>query len=349
MLKVFRIGFMILFFQVFSVQAQEVVSFMEFNIWQEGTSIPNGFNKIKDVIIEVNPDIVGFTEVRNYHNEDWTTKLVDALSTEGYQYHGNFAGGDVSLISKHPIISSSVIYNQEGSIVRFDIDINGQTIVVGVAHLDYTHYACYLPRGYQGGDPDWKMIEGKKGQPKPVLDVPYILSYNLNSQRDEQIAAFLTAIENESKPIVLMGDFNEPSYTDWSENTGNMFDHHGLVIPWQNVRALHQHGFIDAYREYFPNEVKNPGITWPSFVAERGSTSWTPLADERDRIDFMLYKSEDIQTEYVSLVGPKASYVYNQADTSFTSNDNFLAEKLPWPSDHKAVYARLRFLQTKTH
>jgi len=261
MLKAFRIALIFLSFHLFSVQAQEAISFMEFNVWQEGTSVPNGLNKIRDVIIDVSPDVCGFTEVRNYNNEDWTTKLVAALSSAGYKYHGKFAGGDVSLISKYPIISSSVIYDQEGSVVRFDMDMNGQTIIVGVAHLDYTHYACYLPRGYQGGEPDWKMLKGEKGRPKPVQDIPYILSYNLNSERDEQITAFLNAIENESKAIVLMGDFNEPSYTDWSENTTSMFDHHGLVIPWQSVLALHHHGFIDAYRNYFPDEVKNPGIT----------------------------------------------------------------------------------------
>ena len=325
------------------VNSQVTIDFMQFNVWQEGTSVSNGLNKIRDVIIEADPDIVSFVEVRNYNNEDWTTKIVNALSTAGYEYNGVFAGGDVSLISKYPITGSELVYSGEGSVVKFDVSVADTTIVVAAAHLDYTWYACYLPRGYNGGYPNWEMIDDGTGNPDPVLDTAYILEYNLNSERDEQIAAFLNSVQNETRPVVLMGDFNEPSFADWSENNSEMFDHHGLVIPWQNVQSLVENGFIDSYREYFSDETTNPGITWPSYADGVGSTSWTPLADERDRIDFILYNGEEIETVYAALVGPRVSYAYNQPDTSYTSYENFIADNLPWPSDHKAVLTTLKF------
>ena len=37
-----------------------------------------------------------------------------------------------------------------GSVLKARIRINGRDVVVYSAHLDYTHYACYLPRGYSG-------------------------------------------------------------------------------------------------------------------------------------------------------------------------------------------------------
>jgi len=341
--NLFQLILVSILLQVLNSQAQTNVSFMEFNVWQEGTSVPNGLNKIRDVIIEVNPDIVGFIEVRNYNNEDWTTKILNALSTEGYHYEGQFTGGDVSLISKYPITASSLIYDQAGSIVKYDININNDTVVVVVAHLDYTYYACYLPRGYNGGYPNWDMIDDGHGNPDPVLDIPYILEYNLESKRDEQIEAFLNNVQDESDPVILMGDFNEPSYADWSDNNSEMFDHHGLNIPWQNVLTLIENDFTDAYRAYFPNETTNPGITWPSVADGVGSTSWTPLADERDRIDYILYKGNGIESNFVSLVGPRASYAFDQPDTTYTYNENFMAENLPWPSDHKATFAILSF------
>ena len=329
--------------QILNSQAQTNVSFMEFNVWQEGTSVTDGLNKIRDVIIEVNPDIVGFVEVRNYNDQDWTTKILNELSALGYYYEGQFIGGDVSLISKFPIIASSIIYNQSGSIVKYDININNSTVVVVVAHLDYTYYACYLPRGYNGGYPNWDMIDDGNGNPDPVIDIQYILDYNLESKRDEQIEAFLNNIQNESNSVILMGDFNEPSFADWSDDNSGMFDHNGLNIPWQNVLALTENGFIDAYRDYFPNETINPGITWPSVADGVGSTSWTPSSDERDRIDFILYNGDGIESNFVSLVGPRESYAFNQLDTSYTYNENFIAEDLPWPSDHKAIFAILNF------
>lgn len=317
------------------------INILAFNIWQEGASVPNGLEKIRDIIVKTNPDLVGFTEVRNYNNADWTTKIIQELSAAGLQYRRGYAGGDVSLISKYPIRSSSMIYKGKGSIARFDLNINEHPFIVAVAHLDYTHYACYLPRGYNGGRPDWNMIDDGKGNPAPVTDVNQILAYNLSSARDEQIKAFINAADSISAPVILMGDFNEPSHLDWTASNASLFDHNGLVIPWQTTLTLVNNGFKDAYREYFPDETKNPGITWPSYANEIESTSWTPKADERDRIDYIFYKGPSVQTSYAALVGPKASYVYNQIDSSHTSNEHYMAETLSWPSDHKAVFVTL--------
>jgi hypothetical protein len=157
----------------------------------------------------------------------------------------------------------------------------------------------------------------------------------------ENIAAFLDAVKDDTIPVFLMGDFNEPSWLDWTEKTDTMFDHHGTIIPWQNTKTLSDNGFTDAFREFFPDEVSNPGITWPSFATGKGSTSWTPKADERDRIDYIFYKGQQIGVADAALVGPRASYAYNVVDTSYTSHEHFLAEDLPWPSDHKAVYAEI--------
>ncbi|NQT25254.1 endonuclease/exonuclease/phosphatase family protein [candidate division KSB1 bacterium] len=330
-------------FLVPKAQAQIDLDFMAFNIWQEGTSVSNGLTKIKNIIVEVNPDVVGFSEVRNYNGQDWTAKIVDELSSEGLQYHRGYAGGDVSVISKFPIQDFYLIPGSGGSIAGFHLDINGEIIIVACGHLDYMYYACYLPRGYNGGSPNWNMIDDGTGNPDPVTDVSQILSYNLLSTKDEQVNAFLNYTENKTEPVVFMGDFNDPSHLDWTANTSAMFDHNGVVVPWQNTMLLEDSGYTDSYREFFPNEVDNPGITWPSYAHGKGSTSWTPLADDRDRIDYIFYKGGDIQTKYAALVGPRESYANNEISTTFTANEHFIADSLEWPSDHKAVFATLTF------
>ena len=310
---------------------------MTFNIWQEGTMVENGLDKIRDVILDTNPDIVGFTEVRNYKEEDWTAKIVKKLMDKGLNYSGMFVGGDVSIISKYPIIGSEVIFDGEGSVVKFDVKLDSQTIVVAVAHLDYTGYACYLPRAYYGGTPNWNVIKDKKGNKSPITNVEDILAYNAKSTRLAQIHAFLDAIKVETNPIILMGDFNEPSHLDWTEKAAQRFDHNGVVINWPSTYALFEKGFTDAYRNYFPDEMTHSGITWPSFAHGKGSTSWTPLSDERDRIDYIFYKGKGIRTTYATLVGPKESYAFDKLVTTYTDNDNFVANTQDWPSDHKAV------------
>lgn len=322
-----------------TVRNTNSIKVLQFNIWQEGTSVPNGMTYIKDVIAEVNPDIVCFSEVRNYTG-DWTTKIVNNLAAIGLNYNRGYAYGDVSIISKYPITSSGT---NLGAISVFDVDINGQSVVVATAHLDYTYYATYLPRGYNCGGSypynGWSKIGATNQDPQPVTDPAVISEQNLGSRRDEQIAAFINHIKNETRPVILVGDFNEPSHLDWTARQANMFDHHGVVFPWHTTKTLENNGFVDAFREVYPDEVANPGITWPSVATGVGSTSWTPEADERERIDYIFFRGANLSATSAALVGPKASYVNNVSSTANTQNDTFKANQLPWPSDHKGVSA----------
>jgi len=334
---------LIVIFQACKTNTEKELSFLSFNIWQEGTSVPNGLQKICDIIIETNPDVVCFTEVRNYKNQDWTAKIANALAQKGQKYFKGYTGGDVSFISKYPLDNGKQIFSDQGTVVRFDLNVDGNIIIVSGAHLDYTYYASNLPRGYNGGDPNWEIIDDGNGNPLPNTILDSILAYNLKSTRDEAIASFIDSVKSETKPLILMGDFNEPSFLDWTENTKNMFDHNGVVLPWYSTEKLHEEGFVDAFRNFYPNEITNPGFTWPSYTHEKESTSWTPLADERDRIDYIFFKGNEIKIEDVSIVGPKASYVYNNSETFNTDNEKFIANHLPWPSDHKALMAKLKF------
>ena len=330
-------------------KTEKELSFLTFNVWQEGTSVPNGFSQICDVILETNPDIVCFVEVRNYKNEDWTTKIVNALATKNQKYYRGYAGGDVSFISKYPINNGKLVFSNtdKGTVANFDVNVDGNIIVVSGVHLDYTYYASNLPRGYNGGDPNWKIINDGNGNPKPITNVDSIQKYGLKSSRDEAISSFLNAVKFETKPVILMGDFNEPSFLDWTEKTKNNFNHHGVVIPWHNTLKLHQNGFVDVFREFYPNELENPGFTWPSATSKKKATSWTPLADERDRVDYIFIKGNKIEIIDVALVGIKETFVYNIKETIDTDKEKFFASNLPWPSDHKAVFAKFLFTFNK--
>jgi PKD repeat protein len=319
---------------------------MQTNIWQEGTSIPNGMAYIRDVINSVNPDIVCFSEVRNYTG-DWTTKIVNDLAAVGKTYYrGYVTGSDVSIISKYPISVSGPIL--AGSIVVYNVNVNGTTVVVCPSHLDYTYYATYLPRGYACGG-SGKYAGWDAFNPfTPETSLAAISGQNLGSQRDEEIAAFISYMQTETRPILLLGDFNEPSHLDWTSRQANLYDHNGVVYQWNTTKTLADNGFTDAYRQVYPDEVLNPGISWPAVATGVGSTSWTPLSDERDRIDFIFYKGSGITATSASLVGPIGSYVKNSATTAGNGSDTFVASTMPWYSDHKAVVATISIPTTVT-
>jgi hypothetical protein len=324
------------------------VSFLQFNVWQEGTSVDNGLEKIKNVILDVDPDIVSFVEVRNYNGEDWTSKIINELAAEGKTYYRGYVNGaDCSIISKYPIVSSGPLL--ANAISLFEINANDTHFIVATAHLDYTYYACYLPRGYNCGGSSpydgWDQIGSP--EPQPVTDIPTISGQNLGSQRDEQIASFINESQGETLPIILLGDFNEPSCLDWTTNQANLFDHNGVIYEWTTTKSLKDDGFVDCFREAYPDEVLNPGFTWPAVATDKGSTSWAPKSDERDRIDYIFYKGNNISVTFSSIVGPKEAYVYNVASDANSDNEAFLAETLPWPSDHKGVYALISIPYTE--
>ncbi len=336
------LGVLCLFISVTSL-SQKSFSFLQLNIWQEGTMVDSGLSKVADIITTLKPDIVTFSEVRNYEGQDWTEKLLSKLDSSGDKYFGKYVSGDVSLISKFPVTDTKVIYDDtrfdSGSVIAYLLNIDGKKVWVCSGHLDYKYYAVYMPRGYTGGVPDWKMIDDGTGNPEPVTNIETILAYNKLSKKDEAIKAFIGFANLEGDIPVLIGmDMNGASHLDWTEKTKNSFDHHGLVIPWNNTLALEKAGFTDAYRKVYPDEVNYPGITWPAYpTGYKKKVSWTPKADERERIDFIFYKSNELDANDAFLVGSKESFAKGKKVKMDGFKDSWLYDDKPWPSDHFGV------------
>lgn len=315
---------------------QTSISVLQFNIWQEGTMVENGFEGIVDNIINVNPDMVTFSEIRNYNETDFITRLTNALKEKGHNYYGK-SSTSTGIISKYSIVEQSVIYpleNDAGSIIKTQINVNGKALVLYSAHLDYRHYSCYLPRGYDGST--WQKIE------TPITDVDSILSQSRKSHRLNAIKTFLDDSKKEiekGRIVIMGGDFNEPSHLDWTFETKDLWDHNGVVIEWEVSKSLYEHGFKDTYREKYPDVANYPGFTFPSDNpdVELSKLSWAPGSDERDRIDFIYYyPSNDISLSNSIVVGPTKSVFYGKRGEE-EGKDEFLTPANTWPTDHKAV------------
>lgn len=319
-----------------SVGREKKISVMQFNIWQEGTVVDNGFNGIVDNIVAADPDMVTFSEVRNYDNVDFISHVVTELKKKGLTYYGE-PSVSTGLISKYPIIEQSVVYpykNDQGSVLKAIIKVENRTVALYSAHLDYKHYACYLPRGYSGST--WEKLK------KPVTNPDSILAANRKSYRDEAVSEMIADVKNEIQKehfVIIGGDFNEPSHLDWQENTKDLWDHNGVVLEWDCSKMLYENGFLDAYRELYPDAVKYPGFTFPSDNPDTpvSKLTWTPDADERERIDFIYYHSNPkIALKDVVIVGPSSSIVRSKREKE-QSEDRFILPAGIWPTDHKAV------------
>ena len=283
-------------------QEKKEFTVLQWNIWQEGTMVPGGYEAIVDEIIRLRPDFVTLSEVRNYNNTNFTARLTRSLKEKGETYY-SFYTYDTGLLSRYPITDSLTVFPENGdhgSIYRLTTDMNGKKMAVYTSHLDYLDDAYYNVRGYDGST--WEEI------PIPTT-VEEVLERNVASQRDDAIKMFIEQAKKDREAgytIILGGDFNEPSHQDWTEETKNLYDHHGLVIPW----------------------------TVPVLLDE---------ADERDRIDYIwFYPEKGLTVKDAAIFGPKGSIVRSQR-VQETSKDKFIEPQNVWPTDHKGVLVTFQY------
>lgn len=335
-MKRILLAFCCLFFSFVNGESRTRFTVLQWNIWQEGTQVPGGYDAIVNELVRLRPDFVTFSEVRNYRGTNFIARLIDSLKQRGETYYG-FYSYDSGLISRHPISDSAVVYperNDHGSIHRLVSEIGGRKIAVYTAHLDYLDDAYYNVRGYDGST--WREIP----IPKTVEEV---LARNARSRRDEAIAAFLRHAARDEEAgcaVVLGGDFNEPSHRDWTEQTRYLYDHHGLVIAWPQTSALERSGYVDVYRTLYPDPVTHPGFTFPADNprVDPARLSWTPLADERERIDYLFCKGEGLSVVDCFIFGPAGTIAYGRRIPPFT-RERFIEPLDVWPTDHKGLLA----------
>lgn len=314
---------------------------LQWNIWQEGTVVPGGYDAIVNEIVRLKPDFVTFSEVRNYKNTRFCDRIVKSLKDKGLSYY-SFFSHDTGLLSKHPITDSVTVFplnDDHGSIYKLTTTIHNHKIAVYTAHLDYLNCAYYNVRGYDGST--WKEI------PKPRT-IAEVLSVNTDSQRDDAIRAFLKEAEKDRKngyTVIIGGDFNEPSHLDWVEANKNLYDHNGMVIPWTVTTLLQQNGFTDSYRKVYSNPITHPGFTYPSDnpLMAVNRLTWAPKADERERIDYIFYRSANhLKVKNAIIFGPGKSISYSQR-VEEKSKDKFLTPLNVWPTDHKGLLVTFMF------
>jgi len=336
LILIFACGFLSLNFLQAANSKQLKV--LQINVWQETSVVPDGFKGLVSIIQQTDPDIVLLCEVRNYNDRDFISRLTDTLRISGKEYHGLSTDKSAGIISKYEITAQEpcCFPDGSGSMVKAYIPVQGHTLAVYSAHLDYTHYECYLPRGYSGTS--WEKIDA------PVSDADQVLEANRLSQRDEAVVAFISDAEKEiakGNIVLLGGDFNEPSHLDWQADTKDMRGHNGLVINWDCSVMLAQMGMKDAYREIYPDAVKYPAFTFPSPNpgVDIKKLTWAPDADERDRIDFIYYYPNDALTlSDAKIVGPAGSIIRGKV-VGKDSYDVFIEPAGIWPTDHKANLA----------
>ncbi|MDR1667778.1 MAG: metallophosphoesterase [Bacteroidales bacterium] len=329
-----------------SCSGSKELKVLQLNTWMYGTVVSGAPEGLTNVIDQTDPDVVFLCELDAGSADPLSRRVVEALGKRGKTYHSDGKNLHTGILSKYPLEKVSVLLptkERHRPIVKAGIAVNGRTVMLYSAHLDHLHYAPYLPKGY--GASTWAKIDA------PVCDPDSILAANRMSLRDEAIRGFIRDAKAETDrghPVIIGGDFNEPSHLDWQADTKDIRDHGGAAVNWDVSLMLQQAGYIDAYRYRNPNPLTHPGFTWPAGneAAPLKKLIFTPDKDERERIDFIYYcPQQGVQLTDIHIVGPSASVDHGKITPS-TSADKHIEPKGTWPSDHKGNLAVFQIAST---
>lgn len=238
------------------------------------------------VMRDIDADVVGVLESYN--------RLPEIARKTGYPYYNV----GLQLLSKYPIHEPS---GANGLYALIEVQ-PGYVVAFFNTHLDYVAYGPRL-----------------LNQGMPVEDV-------LASEDEVRAATMrilipdMRELAEQGYPVVLTGDFNEPSSLDYGPDTVGTRPGIDEPIAWPVSEELFEIGMRDTFRDANPDPVANPGLTHDNPDFRRGGPG--------DRIDYV-YAGGAAETLDSALVGQSGQ---PNVDIGFDT----------WTSDHKAVVSTLR-------
>jgi endonuclease/exonuclease/phosphatase family metal-dependent hydrolase len=243
---------------------------------------PQALHRLAHIIEASGADVVGVQEPER------NTRRLAALL-------GWYASPTAHVISRYPVLDPP----GEDGLFAYVMPRPGRVVAVANVHLPSTPYGPYQVRR---GWPRSKVLALERSLRLPAL---------------HRVLQELPELA-EKMPVFLTGDFNSPSYLDWTPAVAAARKEVPYAVRWPASRALADAGFRDSYRDAHPDPVQDPGFTWSPGGPE------TQDHDFFDRIDWVLHAG-DSTTLSSKLVGEVGN---PQVDLAFAK---------PFPTDHRGV------------
>lgn len=272
---------------------------MSFNIYFGGTGLGQPLSRTVDVIAAAQADVIGFQEVQSSAD--------DIALALGYHYH--WFNTDLAIVSRYPItqaITSGVVRG-----VKLELSPGQEAYVFDV------HLAAYPYQPYD-------IRDGKITTEAQAIAAA-------QAARGAYLASYLSGISTQlasGLPVFFVGDFNEPSHLDWTQEAADAGLNFGMKVDWPASNAVTNAGLTDAFRQLRPDEINDRAETWTP-----GYPPPTVTDDEvHDRIDFVYYASGDVTPVTALTLG----YDANDGNTDIGLQ--------PYPSDHRGVVVEFDLL-----
>jgi endonuclease/exonuclease/phosphatase family metal-dependent hydrolase len=281
------------------------VTVMSYNIYRGGTMRGQPLSQTARVIREAKADVVGVQETKSPRDVT-AKKLAQLLGWNCYEDHWS------CILTRFEIVEriKGDRRNKGGIKVRLP---SGQEAYIFNLHLPSNPYQPYQLLSIR---PKWH-----KHWDTPFIKTEAEAIAAAKKARGGDISALLKqirALPDKEAPVFVVGDFNEPSHLDWTEEAAGS-GRHPIKVSYPNSLEMAKAGFADAWRTIYPDEMKKPGFTWtPAMKADDPET-------HHDRIDFVYFKGKGVKVNGAKIVGE--------------NKENADIVVSPYPSDHRAVVA----------
>ena len=286
---------------------------LTFNIEYEATNYSP--KDIVEIFNSVGADTVILNEAHGEENRQKVsmlpTKLTATLASNGLNYV--FTHDWAIVASKHPLSQP-----HKGSRNKY---LDSATLVNGKYYVITVHLTDYPYQPFQLAKIPYCYNECQKNIcrecPKAEEEMISAATAARGSDVDLIIAAINTLRykEKSTLPVIIAGDFNEPSHLDWTESAVKA-GIHPLKVAFPTSSRLQSAGIVDLYRVVHPDPIANPGYTWPA----RQLT----VEELRDL-------SKGQINSAISTPADRIDYIYGMGVRPIR------AEVLQTPSDHNAV------------
>ena len=299
------------------LQAESTLKVMSFNIWGGGQNEGKGVEETVAAIRAAGADVVGLQETR-LESDPCTAESCPATGASAAPaiaaalgWHVYDQTGGNGLLWANAVISRYPIGKASPNDLGVPLDVEGREVWIFNIHHDDEPYGPYQVMGIEYGPAPF-VKTGAEAQDWAA---------KTRGPAMEMLEAEM-AVAAKAAAVFVTGDFNEPSGLDWTAATVAA-GHHPFAVSWPTTRRLTEAGFIDTYRAVFPDPVAKPAYTWTPRYDEAATD------DHPDRIDFVFARGATLKPLSAAIVGEDGP----RSDIRV----------MPWPSDHRAVVAEVRF------
>lgn len=277
---------------------------MTFNMWHGGDAGGQPLEQSIEVIRRAKADVVGLQEAEGYAQRASRPNRGQEMAQRlGWNFLKQ--PGRRGILSRFPIVDATE--RAQGAKIELP---NGSRIAFYNVHFAASPYQPYQLLNIKYGVAPFIKTEAEAiewAEKSRGVQVKHLL--------DDMQSALASSL-----PIVLTGDFNEPSFQDWSQRASDA-QLCPIKVEYPSTKRVVNAGLFDAFRTTFKDEVAKPGWTWTP------TTKPDDASDKHDRIDFV-FASNHWDIKNCQIVGESEEHA-----------DIVVA---PWPSDHRAVVAEIR-------